>query len=254
MKNPAEIQCLIIDDEPLAQELLIDYVERIPELTLVGSAANGQQALAMSLDLKPDLLLLDIRMPRMSGFELMEALPKPVPLVIVTSAYREYALKGYEHSIIDFLEKPIYFDRFSKSIERAAERIKQIKQVNQRVESPQESGPKLLTVRSERADVFIPLDHINYIESLENYLKIHLVTRPAKNVLTKMTVSDCIARLPAKEFIRINRKYIVRVDKIHQLGSSSLILFSGEELPIGVIYRDQVREAVETKRVSGQTG
>lgn len=119
----SKISCLIIDDEPLSQDLLIEHVERTPILELVGTANNGKQALVKCQELNPELLLLDIRMPRLSGFEFLDLLPKPTPLVVITSAYREYALKGYEHAVVDFLEKPIFPDRFSLAIQRVEERL-----------------------------------------------------------------------------------------------------------------------------------
>src|ERR671932_150510 len=109
MDKIKSINVLIVDDEPQAHDLLTDYINRTPILKLAGAASNGQMALKMGLNIQTDLLLLDIRMPKMSGFELLSAWPKPVPLVVITSAYREYALKGYEHAVVDFLEKPIFF-------------------------------------------------------------------------------------------------------------------------------------------------
>ena len=240
------ISCLIIDDEPLAQELLSDHVERVPYLHVIGKAQNSKQALSLCKELQPDMLLLDIRMPGLSGFEFLDLLPQPVPLVVVTTAYREYALKGYEHNVVDFLEKPIFFDRFQKAIQRVEERLGSTR-LNSNSKSSQEDSSinltmKLLSVRVGRDTINILLDSINYVESLDNYVKIHLNSRSSKPVLSKMTVAQLESKLPNDSFIRINRKYIVRIDQCQKITASSILLFSGEELPIGVTFRDAVRQ------------
>ena len=225
----------------------MDYVERTPGLLLVGTAVNGQQAILECQKSEPDLLLLDIRMPRMSGFELLDRLHKPVPLVVVTTAYREYALKGYEHAVVDFLEKPIFFDRFTQAILRVEERLNyfHLNDKNSLLgEGESKINHKVLTVRAERNMVNILLENINYIESLDNYAKIHLLDQPTKPVLSKVTISHLDSQLPDPYFVRINRKYIVRIDQIHRVTSSQIELYSGDLLPIGVTFRDSVRHAL----------
>ncbi|MFD2937766.1 LytR/AlgR family response regulator transcription factor [Spirosoma flavum] len=249
-----KIRCLIIDDEPLSQDLLIEYVERTPVLELAGTANNGQQALLKCQSLQPELLLLDIRMPRLSGFEFLDLLPKPTPLVVITSAYREYALKGYEHAVVDFLEKPIFPDRFGLAIQRVEERLEHSrwKQVNNNPGEGSDTGlgHKMLTVRVDRNQVNLPLDTINFIESLDNYVKIHLTGQPAKTLVSKVTVSQLDNKLPQHDFLRINRKYIVRIDQINVFTSNSIKLFTGDELPIGTTFRDAVRQALNDRGVN----
>ena len=246
-----KIRCLIIDDEPLSQDLLIEHVERTPVLELAGTANNGQQALLKCQSLQPELLLLDIRMPRLSGFEFLELLPKPTPLVIITSAYREYALKGYEHAVVDFLEKPIFLDRFSLAIQRVEDRLEHTrwKQVNNNSGESNDIrlDQKMLTVRVERNQVNLLLDTINFIESLDNYVKIHLIGQPAKTLLSKVTVSQLENKLPQQDFLRINRKYIVRINQINVFTASSIKLFTGDELQIGTTFRDSVRQTLNDR-------
>lgn len=237
------IKCLIIDDEPLSQDLLIEHVASTPILELVGTANNGQQALVMCESLQPDLLLLDIRMPRLSGFDFLDLLPKPTPLVIVTSAFREYALEGYEHAVVDFLEKPIFIDRFSVAIQRSEERFEQIRWRHANHTSLR-NYEKMLKIRVDRNQVNLPLDTINFIESYDNYVKIHLLYRPAKPLLSKVTVSEMENKLPPKEFLRISRKNIVRIDQIEKIMTSSIQLFTGNELQIGPTFRDSVRQTL----------
>lgn len=245
--NPP-IRCFIIDDEPLAQELLIDHVDRTPSLQLVGTATNGQQALALCAQQKPDLLFLDIRMPRLSGFDFLDLLPKPVPLVVVTTAYREYALKGYEHAIVDFLEKPIFHDRFSQAIRRVEERF----YLTHRSEAPRIANTdeslriesQMLSVRADRTQVNIPLETVSYVESLENYVKIYLLTQKDKPIVSKLTIAQIERELPSQHFVRVHRTYLVRIDQINVVTQTSIKLFTGEEVPIGVTYRDSVRQTL----------
>ncbi|CCH57553.1 putative response regulatory protein VC_A0850 (plasmid) [Fibrisoma limi BUZ 3] len=247
MNIPQPIRCLVIEDEPLSQELLLDHIQRIPTLKLVGTASNGQIALQKCRELKPDLLLLDIRMPRLSGFELLSLLEKPVPLVVVTTAYREYALKGYEHAVVDFLEKPIFFDRFSLAIHRVEERLNRSKLEHsygdKGLSEDVSIDRKVLTVRAGRSQVNIRLDNIYYIEALENYVKIRLINAPTKDVVTKISISQLESLLPKDAFIRVHRSLLVRIDQISRVDSSSITLFSAKELPIGRTYRDTVRQA-----------
>lgn len=248
------ISCLIIDDEPLAQELLSDYVERISYLNLLGKAQNSDQALELCKQSNPDLLLLDIRMPGLSGFEFLDLLTPPLPFVIVTTAYREYALKGYEHNVVDFLEKPIFFDRFQKAIERVEERLGNSRRNSHNLAEDDEIvnlTTKLLSVRVGRDTINIPLDTITFVEALDNYVKIFTSEMGHKPILSKMTVTQLENRLPTDLFIRINRKYIIRIDQAKKITTHSIQLFSGEEFPIGVTYRDAVRQVLLHADVSG---
>ncbi|WP_338877517.1 response regulator transcription factor (plasmid) [Spirosoma sp. SC4-14] len=247
MNSIMPISCLIIDDEPLAQELLSDYVERIPYLHLLGKAQNSEQALRLCNQFQPDMLLLDIRMPGLSGFEFLELLQPPVPLVVVTTAFREYALKGYEHNVVDFLEKPIFFDRFQKAIHRVEERLGITRRSNLSTYDEQGNvnlSSKLLSVRVGRDTNNIPLESINFVEALDNYVKIYTIPRGSKPILSKMTVTQLENKLPSDAFIRINRKYIIRIDQTKRVTANSILLFSGEELPIGVTFRDAVRQTL----------
>lgn len=244
MSTKQRVKCLIIEDEPFAQHLLMDHVERIDLLQLVGTADNAQEALRVANREKPDLLLLDIRMPGMTGFEMLNLLPKPVPLVIVTTAYRQYALEGYEHALVDFLIKPVEFERFQEAINRVRERLGVRESFQVESDLPERAltaTQKMLTVRIDRSLVNIPFPNIQYIEALDNYVKIHQLSRTQ---LTKIPISKMESVLPTTEFIRINRKYIVRTALIQQVNSTFVQLFNGLDLPLGLTYRDVVRQAV----------
>ncbi len=117
------LRCLLIDDEPLAQELLLDHIAQVPNLEIVGVASNALQAIELYQSLKPDLLLLDINLPRMNGYELLRSLPGKAPWVIAVSGYQEFAFEGFENNVVDFLLKPVTFSRFVRAIAKVHERI-----------------------------------------------------------------------------------------------------------------------------------
>ena len=226
---------MIIDDEPLAQKVLSDYIELLPSLNLVGRANNGPMALTLSKTLQVDLLLLDINMPKMDGFELLSEWAKPTPLVVITSGNRDYALKGYEHAVVDFLYKPIFFNRFTAAMQRVEDQLSLLHLAQQMA-----TATGKLTVRADRSDVNIPFDTINYIESSENYVKIYTLNQSALPIMPKMTVLECEQLLPSNQFIRISRKHIVNAKQIRQVSTSVVTLYTGEELPLGSKYRNNL--------------
>lgn len=247
MSIRTKISCLIIEDEPMAQNLLMDFVEQIPSLSLVGVASNAQQALQLCQDKKPELLLLDIRMPRFSGFDLLELLPKPVPIVIITTANRKYALQGYEHAVIDFLLKPFEFARFSESIRRVEERLNVDRShfITLQEEISLEHAPKTLTIRKNSINEDIPFDTINYVESYDNYVKIHLINPQSKYVMYKVPLSKLVEVLPGNEFMRINRRYVIRLDQLLEFNGTIAKLSAGQELAVGVTYQDSLKETLQ---------
>jgi len=240
---PSPISCLIIDDEPLSHQLLTEFIERTPALTLVGKARNAPEGLRMCQDMKPALILLDVQMPLMNGIELLAALPGPHPLVIITSAYKDYAVKGFDYGVVDYLEKPIFFPRFTQAVQRAEAQLVLRRSKKEAVSADEQHKRDHLSVRVGTRQVFIPLSTINYVEACQNYVKIQQRDRPVA-VMTKIPLAEIEKRLAANSFTRIHRKYIICLDQVYQSTSSSIQLFSGEELPIGVSYQDSVRKAL----------
>jgi DNA-binding LytR/AlgR family response regulator len=226
------LKCVAIDDEPLALELIKEYAGKFSELKMVQTfddAITGAEFLRTN-DI--DLLFIDINMPDVTGIDLVKSLEKK-PLTIFTTAYKNFAFEGFELEAIDYLLKPIDFERFKKAVTRAIEFF-QYKQ-NSKPE-PQES----LFVRSEYRMIKIDLDEIEYIEGLEDYIKIHQSNK--KPVLTLMTLKTVLEKLPASRFKRIHRSYIVPVNKVQSILNRKVRLSSGAELPVSNNYLGFIEE------------
>lgn len=226
-----EIKCVAIDDEPLALELIKQYVEQFPALKLVrtfNDAISGAEFLRMH---PVDLLFIDINMPDITGIDLVRSLAQK-PLTIFTTAYKKFAFEGFELEAIDYLLKPIDFDRFKKAVNRAIE-FYQYKHGSLMQEES-------LFVRSEYRVIKIPLSEIEYIESLEDYVKIHLSDQ--KPVLSLMTLKNVLEKLPAEQFRRIHRSYIVAVNKVKSIQNRKVKLLSSAELPVSNNYLDFIDE------------
>jgi len=227
------VKCLIIDDEPPARDVLRRYVEQLPMLQFCGECGNAIEALTLLQHHSIDLLFLDIRMPQISGIDFLKTL-KHAPKVIFTTAYSEYALEGYELDIVDYLMKPIRFDRFLKAVNKAFP-LQDIKQVN--TEPVKEKGGEAFVYfRADRKMVKVLLNDILYIESMKDYVKVftHNAT-----IITKQPISSVENMLPEHKFIRTHRSFIVSVDKIRSF-TNELLEVGKTEVPIGKLYRNSV--------------
>jgi two-component system, LytTR family, response regulator len=231
------IRCVTIDDEPLALVLMKEYISRFSDLKLVGSfddAVAGSEFLRHN---KVDLLFLDINMPDVSGLELAQKLEHK-PMIIFTTAYKEFAMEGFELNAVDYLLKPITIDRFTKAVTKAIEFLKAKK-------TTLKDEDEALFVRSEYTLVKIPLSTIEYIESVQDYLKIHQTN--ARPVMTLMTLKSIIDKLPPDRFRRIHRSYVVPLGKVTSIGQKKL--FIGQtELPISDTYYSEIKEWVNNPR------
>ncbi|SRR6266496_2173665 len=227
-----QMKCIAIDDEPLALELIKEYAAKFPELKMIETFDDAISGAEFLRNNNIDLLFIDINMPDITGIDLVKSLEKK-PLTIFTTAYKNFAFEGFELEAIDYLLKPIDFERFKKAVNRAIEFF-QYKQ-NAKPE-PQES----LFVRSEYRMIKIDLDEIEYIEGLEDYIKIHLSNK--KPVLTLMTLKTVLEKLPASRFKRIHRSYIVPVNKVQSILNRKVRLSSGAELPVSNNYLGFIEE------------
>ena len=227
-----KIRCVAIDDEPLALALMQEYIARTPKLELVKTFDDAIEGKLFLQQNSSDLLFADINMPDISGIDLVRSLQER-PMIIFTTAYKNYALEGFELDAVDYLLKPISYERFTRAVTKATEYF----EYKQRAEK---TGPDSLFVYSEYRLVKIPLADIEYIESLEDYIRIHLTT--GKPVMTLMTMKKVLEKLPEVEFRRIHRGYIVAVSKVKSILNKKARLQSGAELPISDSYLDFITE------------
>jgi two-component system LytT family response regulator len=231
------LKCIAIDDEPLALKLISGYVSRFPSLQLIQTFDDAISG-AEFLKTKPvDLLFIDINMPDITGIDLVRSLTVK-PIVIFTTAYKNFAYEGFELEALDYILKPIDFKRFEKAVEKA---IDYYRYKNQ---PATEQAEESLYVYSEYRMVKIELSAIEYIESMEDYIKIHLTN--AKTVLTLMPLKKVLEKLPADKFQRIHRSYIVPVNKIRSIQNRKVKL-TDIELPVSESYLDIVRNWMKSR-------
>lgn len=226
------IRCVAIDDEPPALMLIREYAARCPELQLLHSfddAISGGEFLRQNTI---DLLFIDINMPDITGLDLVRSLGEK-PMIIFTTAHKKFAIDGFELDAVDYLLKPISFERFSKAVSKATEFFEYRKK-------PTTEEIENLFVYSEYRMIKIPLTDIEYIESLEDYIRINLTT--GKPIMTLMTMKKVLEKLPASKFKRIHRSYIVAADKVKSIQNRKARLSSPVELPISDSYLDFIDE------------
>jgi DNA-binding LytR/AlgR family response regulator len=240
MNNEGKIVCLAVDDEPPALEVLKKYIPAISSLELAGTCNNAVEALNILRTRKIDLLFLDIQMPQLLGTDLIRTLKHP-PKVIFTTAYRKFAIEGFELDAVDYLLKPISFERFLKAVNKVMEVSLQKEQAPVPVQVPAQAlGDPFIHFRADRKMVKIALADILYVESLKDYVKV--VTR-TRVVITKQSISSLEESLPKESFIRIHRSYIVALGKVESY-TNELIGIAGQELPISRMYRLDVEKVL----------
>lgn len=225
-----KLSCLIVDDEPPAHVVLERYIEKIERLTLQGHCYNALDALNFLHQHPVDLMFLDIDMPELSGLELLTALKKP-PRVILTTAYAEFALEGYEYGVVDYLLKPIRFERFIKAVDRLLTPV-----TEPPVTSSSNAAPAYLLLNINNARQKIDTANIVYIAAAGNYVQLHLLQQ--RPVLASETMNEMQKQLP--QFIRVHKSYLVNVDFLSKLEGNRVYLQGGVEIPIGVSYKQSV--------------
>jgi DNA-binding LytR/AlgR family response regulator len=225
-----EIKALIIDDEPLAQNVIKQYAERIPDLIISATCNEAICAHKILQEQEIDLLFLDINMPKLSGISFLKTLTNP-PLVVFTTAYSEYALEGYELNAIDYLKKPFSFERFYKAYSRAQE-LFQLKNRPTKIES-ESIGEEYFYVKANKKTIKVNFSDIVYIEGLGDYIKIHLNTT---KLVTNLSMKKMADLLPNDKFYRIHKSFIISLDKINSL-EGNMVSVQGNKLPVGNSYR-----------------
>ncbi len=235
MQENTVIRCLVVDDEPPAREIIRRYVEAVPLLQLAAECGNAIEAFGFLQQHPVDLLFLDIRMPQLNGNDFLKTLKNP-PKVILTTAYTEYALEGYELDVVDYLMKPIPFDRFLKAVNKAY----QLNTARTETVMEENKSDSFVYFRADRKMVKVMLKDILYIESMKDYIKIFTA---GGMIITKQSISSVEEMLPEKEFIRVHRSYIVSLNKIRTF-TNELIEIDKTEIPIGKLYRNGVMKAL----------
>lgn len=238
MPNNKKIICLAVDDEPPALDILKKYIASVNHLELAGTCADAVEALNFLRQQTIDLLFLDIQMPHLLGTDLMRTLKRP-PKVIFTTAYRKFAVEGFELDAVDYLLKPISFERFLKAVNKVMETSLKVTDNNDIIYDQQNNSQNsFINLRADRKNLKISLDDILYIESLKDYIKVVTTT---KNIITKQSISSLEDILPKSDFLRIHRSFIVAVNKIESF-TNDTIEIAKQELPISRMYRHEVEK------------
>lgn len=228
-----KISCIIVDDELMAREILSSYVAKIPQLYLIKTCSNAMEAFEVLSKNSVDLLFLDINMPEVSGLSLAKSITKKTK-IIFTTAYREYAVDGFDLKAVDYLLKPIAFDRFLQAINTFFE----IVNTNISAKTPKQKNVKnnFIFVRADRKMLKIAFSDINYIESLSDYIKIHTKN---KIIVTRETIRNFETKLPQNNFLRVHRSFIVSISKISSY-TNEFVEIGKKAIPISRSYKDAV--------------
>ena len=233
------ISCIIVDDEPLAVKLLESFVTKTPDLRLLGSFTDSVEAINAVKEQKPDLLFLDIQMPDLNGMELAHMIP-PTTRVIFTTAFKEYAFESYEVSALDFLLKPIRYNKFLAAVEKA-------KQWYEREPADDdEKKSKSLFIRVDGELRNVTIDSITYVSGMKDYVMFYL-DGESKPLITHLTMKAVEAMLPTDRFLRVHRSYIIAVDKIKKIDRNDCIYIGEEIIHVPEGYQQAFHSFIETR-------
>ncbi|MEP7321204.1 MAG: LytTR family DNA-binding domain-containing protein [Saprospiraceae bacterium] len=239
------MKTIIVDDEPLALEVLEEFISKVPELKLIKKCQNAIEAGEALRKNDIDLVFLDIQMPQLTGIEFVKSLTHP-PKIIFTTAYSQYALEGFELNAVDYLLKPISFDRFLKAVNKAMVNTGH----NSVAESEEiESGPDFIFVKADKKLIRLKYNEIQYVEGLKDYV---IIKTDTGRIITLQTMKSLEEKLPTPMFMRIHRSYIVNLEKISAVvGNMVEVIEKGQPklLPIGKNYRDELEKVVEKNRL-----
>ncbi len=233
------MRCIIVDDEPLVRELLEDNLGQVSFLELVRSCKTATEALEALQEEQIDLIFLDIQMPRLNGLQFLQSLDHP-PLVIIVTAYEQYAVEGFNLQVVDYIVKPFGFDRFLKACNRAAELFRM-----KHAPAPSVTGPNHdFFVNVEYTLVKIVAADIEYIEGFKDYIKIYLSSSD-KPVLTRMSLKAIEAKLPVGTFIRTHKSYLVAISRITTI-KRDFVCIGTTEIPVSETFRDNINKVLRS--------
>lgn len=236
------LRCLIIDDEPLAHDIILAYINDIPFLTNIGHCYRATEALDFLNNHEIDLIFLDIRMPKLSGLDFLRTLQHK-PLVVITSAYEEYALESFDLAVCDYLLKPFRFDRFLKAVNRAQEIYNLKNPVEKPVNMLQKEGVATdkIAIKADKKHILLSLDEILYFESLGNYVK---VWKDDGFLLTPRTLTSFEEQLPST-FVRIHKSFILNKKYVNYLEGNMAFLKNEQQIPVGKNYKATIKQILD---------
>ncbi len=231
------LKCIIADDEPIARQIVANYCDAIPHLEIVAQCKNAFEVLEVLQNEAIDLLFLDINMPKLSGLSLLKTLQQR-PAVIITTAYSEYAIEGFELNVTDYLLKPFSLERFLQAISK----VKNTKSLVQEVTlSKTEEKQKFIFVKSDKKLLKLNFDAVNYIEAYGNYIKIYT----DKMILVSETLSHFLEKLP-NQFLRVHKSFIINFEKLKLIDGNRISLQNNSKLPIGKSYRKDLLDRIDS--------
>lgn len=230
MKN---LRCIIADDEPIARQIIESYIREIPNLKLVASCKNAFEVMEVIEKEMVDVLFLDINMPKLSGLSLLKTMKKK-PEVIITTAYSEYAVEGFELSVTDYLLKPFSLERFLQAVLKVTQKEIVVEEIANSKELK-----TTLFVKSDKKIIKLNTDEINHVEAYGNYIKIFTNTM----ILTPQTLSDFVDKLP-NSFLRIHKSFVINFNELKLIEGNQVVLQNDTKLPIGKSYRRSVLEKI----------
>lgn len=240
------IRCLAVDDEPLALDIIESYISKLPYLQLVKTCSSATEAMQVLQEEQVDLMFLDIEMPELTGIQFLNIL-KHQPLIIFTTAYPDYALEGFNQGAVDYLLKPIPFDRFLKAVTKAQERLQHN---GKSAETPGAKPPAIpeqdfMFVKADYKTIRVDFKDILWIEGLKDYI---IIQTKDQKIITLLSMNKMMEKLPDSKFLRVHRSFIMSLQKIDSI-EKSRIRIGSKELPIGEVYRDQFLKWVEENNI-----
>lgn len=239
MSDPApNFNCLLVDDEVLAQDLLAMHLARMPQLRVVGRCQTAVEAMVELRSRHVDLLFLDIRMPGITGLEFLRSLSRP-PLTILTTAYAEHAIDGFELDVVDYLLKPVTFERFLKAANKALRLLDDAAEI---ATTPEDARGRSMLVKVDQKEVKVELDRILFVEAMEKYVKIHL---PEGRHVTLLSLARMEEILPPSRFLRVHKSYLINVEKVEAIAGNEAIV-GGKAVPIARHAKEVLRRMMNS--------
>ena len=237
-----KLKCLVVDDEPLAREILVQYISDCPSLELVAECSDALAAGDYLRDHPADLIFLDVNMPRLSGTRFVKTLTQPL-LVIFTTAYPEFAAEGFESNAVDYLLKPISFERFIRAVNKAAEWAEFRKKKDQEASGSDNSDRDFILLRADKRIHKVNFDDILFFESTGDYIRVHCKD---KTLVIHETFRNLMTQIPENLFIRVHKSFIVSFNRIRLIDGNQVDV-AGQLIPVGLVYKDGLLEKLNLK-------